>query len=166
LATNAARQSAGPYPWIPETAYVTNAPHLDLPPPTFTILESTELPGKRGYRTLLRSERGAPRALIYFPPTSGVDAVQVEGQTVLPQTENIRRELNGWYVYSCETISAKGIEIRFTLPAGKPVQVDAVDTSFTLPLEGMFLLKSRPFPATPYADGDRTVVVRHVELLP
>ncbi len=166
LATNAVRQNAGPYPWIPETAYVTNAPHLDLPPPTFTILESSEMPGKRQYRTLLRSERGAPRALVYFPPDSGVDAVQVEGQAVLPESDNIRRELNGWFVYSCETIPAKGIEIRFTLPAGKAVKVDAVDTSFTLPLEGMFLLKSRPFPATPYADGDRTVVVRHVELLP
>jgi hypothetical protein len=166
LATNAARQNAGPYPWIPETAYVTNAPHLDLPPPTFTILESTEMPGKRGYRTLLRSERGASRALVYFPPDSGVDAVQVEGHAVLPESETIRRELNGWFVYSCETIPAKGIEIRFTLPPGKAVHVDAVDTSFTLPLEGMFLLKSRPFPATPYGDGDRTVVVRHVELLP
>jgi hypothetical protein len=166
LATNAARQSAGPYPWIPETTYVTNAPHLDLPPPTFTILESTELPGKRAYRTLLRSERGASRALIYFPPDSGVDAVQVEGQSVAPEAANIRGYLNRWFVYSCETIPAKGIEIRFTLPAGKAVQVDAVDTSFTLPLEGMFLLKSRPFPATPYGDGDRTVVVRHVELLP
>jgi hypothetical protein len=166
LATNAARQNAGPYPWIPETAYVTNAPHLDLPPPTFTILESTEMPGKRSYRTLLRSERGASRALVYFPPDSGVESVQVEGQNVLAETESIRRDLNGWFVYSCETIPAKGIEIRFTLPAGKVVHVDAVDTSFTLPLEGMFLLKSRPFPATPYGDGDRTVVVRHVELLP
>ncbi len=166
LATNAVRQNAGPYPWIPETAYVTNAPHLDLPPPTFTILESTELPGKRSYRTLLRSERGAPRALVYFPPDSGVDAVQVEGQNVVPESASIRRELNGWFVYSCETIPAKGVEIRFTLPAGKAVQVDAVDTTFALPLEGMFLLKSRPFPATPFQDGDRTVVVRHVELLP
>jgi len=52
------------------------------------------------------------------------------------------------------------------LPAGKPVQVYAVDTSFALPLEGMFLLKSRPLTAAPYQDGDRTIVVRHVELLP
>jgi hypothetical protein len=61
---------------------------------------------------------------------------------------------------------AKGTEVTFTLPAGKSVQVYAEDTSFTLPLEGMFLLKSRPLTATPYGDGDRTIVVRHVELLP
>ena len=129
-------------------------------------LESSAIPGKQNYRTLLRSERGASRALVFFPPDSGVEQVQVEGQAVAAQSERLRRELNGWYAYSCETIPAKGIEIRFTLPAGKPVRVFAVDTSFTLPLEGMFLLKSRPFPATPYADGDRTMVVRHVELLP
>ncbi len=166
LATNASRQTGGSFPWITETSWVTNAPHLDLAPPTLTVLESSAIPGKQNYRTLLRSERGASRALVFFPPDSGVEQVQVEGQSVAAQSERLRRELNGWYEYSCETIPAKGIEIRFTLPAGKPVQVFAVDTSFTLPLEGMFLLKSRPFPATPYADGDRTMVVRHVELLP
>ena len=166
LATNASRQSGGPFPWITETSWVTNAPHLDLAPPTLTVLESSAVPGKQHYRTLLRSERGASRALIFFPPDSGVEQVQVEDHAVPPESERLRRELNGWYGYSCETIPAKGIEISFTLPAGKPVRVFAVDTSFTLPLEGMFLLKSRPFPATPYGDGDRTLVVRHVELLP
>src|SRR3984957_2144407 len=166
LATNASRQTSGPFPWISETSWITNAPHLDLAPPTLTVLESSAITGKQHYRTLLRSERGASRALVFFPPDSGVDQVQVEGHAVPAESEQLRRELNGWYTYSCETIPTKGIEISFTLPAGKPVQVFAVDTSFTLPLEGMFLLKSRPFPATPYADGDRTMVVRHVELLP
>jgi hypothetical protein len=166
LATNASRQAGGPFPWITETSWVTDAPHLDLAPPTLTVLGSSAAPGRQHYRTLLRSERGASRALIFFPPDSGVDQVQVEDHAVAPESERLRRELNGWYGYSCETIPAKGIEISFTLPAGKPVQVYAVDTSFTLPLEGMFLLKSRPFPATPYGDGDRTMVVRHVELLP
>jgi peptidase M28-like protein len=166
LATNAIRQNGGPFPWVPEISFATNAPHLDLPPPTFTILESSETPGKRRYRTLLRSERGASRASVLFPADSDVESVQMEGQPLPPESERLRKWLNGWYAYSCETISAKGIEISFTLPAGKPVQVYAVDTSFALPLEGMFLLKSRPFTATPYGDGDQTVVVRHVELLP
>jgi hypothetical protein len=166
LATNATRQNAGPFPWITETSFVASAPHLDLPPPTFTVLESSEAPGRRRYRALLRSERGASRASIFFPPDSGVESVQMEGQALEPQTVEIRRWLGGWYVYSCETTPAKGIEISFTLPAGKPVQVYAEDTSFALPLEGLFLQKSRPFTATQYQDGDRTVVVRHVELLP
>jgi len=137
-----------------------------LPPPTFTILESSESQGNRQYRALLRSERGAPRAAVFFPPDSGVETVRIEGQPVPPESARLRSELNGWYAYLCETMPAKGTEITFTLPAGKSVQVYAEDTSFTLPLEGMFLLKSRPLTATPYGDGDRTIVVRHVELLP
>jgi hypothetical protein len=166
LATNASRQTSGPFPWMPGTPFATNAPHLDLPPPTFTILESSETPGKRQYRTLLRSERGASRASVLFPADSGVESVQMEGRPLAPESQTLRRWLHGWYIYSCGTIPAKGIEISFTLPAGKPVQVYAVDTSFALPLEGMFLLKSRPFTATPYGYGDLTTVVRHVELLP
>jgi hypothetical protein len=166
LATNSVRQNGGPFPWIPGTSFVANAPHLDLPPPTFTILESAEVPGSRQYRALLRSERGASRASVLFPADSGLELVQMEGQPLQPESEALRREFNGWYEYSCETMPAKGIELTFRLPTGKSVQVYAVDTSFALPLEGMFLLKSRPLTAAAYQDGDRTVVVRHVELLP
>jgi hypothetical protein len=166
LATNFTRQNGGPFPWNGGPSFLANAPHLDLPPPTFTILGSSEAPGKRTYRALLRSERGASRAAILFPADSGVESVQMEGQPLSPQSQRLRQEANGWYAYFCETMPTKGIELTFGLPAGKSVQVYAVDTSFTLPLEGMFLLKSRPLTAAPYQDGDRTIVVRHVELLP
>jgi hypothetical protein len=166
LATNFTRQNGGPFPWVPGTLFVANAPHLDLPPPTLTIMESSELPGKRHYKALLRSERGASRASVLFPADSGVESVQMEGEMLQAQSQKMRHESNGWYAYLCETMPAKGIELSFTLPVGKPVQVYAVDTSFTLPLEGMFLLKSRPLTAAPYQDGDHTTVVRHVELLP
>ena len=166
LATTLTRQTGGPFPWISGTTFVANAPHLDLSPPTLTVLESSVVPAGRQYRALLRSERGATRAFVLFPPDSGVQSVQMAEQALQPQSERMRSESNGWYVYLCETMPAKGIELTFRLPAGKPVQVYAVDTSFTLPLEGMFLLKSRPLTATPYGDGDRTVVVRQVELLP
>ena len=119
LATNASRQTGGSFPWITETSWVTNAPHLDLAAAHAYGFGIFRDPGKQNYRTLLRSERGASRALVYFPPDSGVEQVQVEGQAVSPESERLRRELNGWYAYSCETIPAKGIEIRFTLPAGK-----------------------------------------------
>jgi hypothetical protein len=166
LATNFTRQNGGPFPWVPGTLFVANAPHLDLPPPTLTIMESSELPGKRHYKALLRSERGASRASVLFPADSGVESIQMEGEMLQAQSQKMRHESNGWYAYLCETMPAKGIELSFTLPVGKPVQVYAVDTSFTLPLEGMFLLKSRPLTAAPYQDGDHTTVVRHVELLP
>jgi hypothetical protein len=61
---------------------------------------------------------------------------------------------------------AAGIEIRFSLPEGKPVEVYAVDESYGLPEEGKFLLKSRPLTATPSQEGDVTVVTRTVQLNP
>jgi hypothetical protein len=92
--------------------------------------------------------------------------VRMEGEPVPPQTERARQFLNGWSYYDCPTMPPKGIEISFTLPMGRPVEVYALDKTYGLPLEGLFLLKARPLTATPSQDGDVTVVSRRVQLLP
>ena len=166
LATNFRRQETGPYPWIAEPSFVVSAPHLDLPPPTFTILELSAAAGKRMYRALLRSERGAPEALVLLPPDSGIESVTAQNEPVQPESEKIRREVNGWYVFDFSAMPAKGVELGFTLPAGKAVEVYALDATYSLPLEGLFLLKARPLTAVPYGSGDRTIISRRVELLP
>jgi hypothetical protein len=166
LATNFRRQETGPYPWIAEPSFVVSAPHLDLPPPTFTILELSAAAGKRMYRALLRSERGAPEALVLFPPDSGIESITAQNEPMQPESEKIRREVNGWYVFDFSAMSAKGVELGFTLPAGKAVEVYALDATYSLPLEGLFLLKARPLTAVPYGSGDRTIISRRVELLP
>ncbi|MGA7917375.1 MAG: hypothetical protein WCA00_19230, partial [Candidatus Acidiferrales bacterium] len=122
--------------------------------------------GKRMYRALLRSERGAPEALVLFPPDSGIESVSAQGQPLQPETEKIRREVNGWFVFDFSAMPAKGIELGFTLPAGRAVEVYALDATYSLPLEGLFLLKARPLSAVPYGSGDRTIISRRVELLP
>ena len=165
-ATNFRRQETGPYPWIAEPSFLASAPHLDLPPPTFTIQELSAVTGKRMYRALLRSERGAPEALVLFPPDSGIESVSAQGQPLQPETEKIRREVNGWFVFDFSAMPAKGIELGFTLPAGRAVEVYALDATYSLPLEGLFLLKARPLSAVPYGSGDRTIISRRVELLP
>ena len=73
--------------------------------------------------------------------------------------------MNGWFGYEFWAVPAKGIEIGFTLPAGKSVEVFALDVTYGLPQEGQFLLKARPF-TQPIGNGDRTIVTRRVELLP
>ncbi len=166
LATNFRAQESGAFPWIPDPAFFAAAPHVELAPPTFTILESTELPAKRRYRTLLRSERGASEALVMFPPTSRIDSVQAADEPVQQQTEKFRQYQNGWYSYDFYAMPAKGVEITFTLPVGKPVEVYVLDVTYALPLEGMFLLKSRPLTATPFTEGDCTIASRRVQLLP
>ncbi|MGH9684006.1 MAG: M20/M25/M40 family metallo-hydrolase [Candidatus Acidiferrales bacterium] len=160
------RPEKGPLPWFIDSPYLTAAPQVDLAAPTFTILESAVAGNERSYRALLRSERGAPAATTLFPPNSGVDSVEIEGQPLQPESESVKRFLNGWTAYDCVTMPAKGIEIRFRLPVGKPVQVYAADRSYGLPAEGLPLLKSRPLTATQAQDGDKTIVSRRVQLNP
>jgi hypothetical protein len=166
MATNFRYEDAGPYPWIVEPSFVVNAPYLDFAPPTFTILELSAVRGQRVYRALLRSERGAPEAQVAFPPNSGIESVSAENEPLQPESESLRRGLNGWCVYSFSAMPAKGVELSFTLPAGKSVEVYALDATYSLPSEGFFLLKARPLTAVPYGGGDRTIVSRRVELLP
>jgi hypothetical protein len=166
LATNFRREDPGPFPWIAEPAFLVSAPHLDLAPPTFTILDLSAVAGKRIYRALLRSERGAPDAAVLFPPDSGIESVSAENLALAPEPEKFRRRVNGWYVFYFSAMPAKGVELGFTLPAGKAVEVYALDATYSLPLEGLFLLKARPLTAVPFGQGDRTIISRRVELLP
>jgi Peptidase family M28 len=166
VATNFHRDDHGMFPWETQAAFVADSPHLALAPPTLTILQSSALDGKHQYRVLLRSERGAPDAMVFFPPDSGLAGVRIQDQTMQPESSRVRRFLNGWEVYDCPTMPTKGIEISFELPAGKQVEVYALDRTYGLPLEGMFLLKSRQFTATPSGEGDVTIVSRRVQLNP
>jgi hypothetical protein len=166
LATQFHRVDSGPFPWSTGSAFVADAPHVDLPPPTFTVLESSESAGKRIFRALLRSERGAPETMVMFPPGANVESVRMEGLPVAPKTERARRYFNGWDYYGCLTTPAKGIEITFQIPTGKSFELYALDRTYGLPPDGSFLLKARPLTAIPYSDGDMTVLSRRVQLIP
>jgi hypothetical protein len=156
----------GPFPWDLQQAFLADAPNLDVAPPTFTILNSSEGNGKRTYRALLRSERGATQAMVFFPPNSGIEDVRAEDLPLAPESALVRRYLNGWSIFKCVTMTPKGVAIDFTLAEGKPIEVYAVDQTFRLPEEGSFLLKSRPLTAIPSQDGDVTLVSRRVQLNP
>jgi hypothetical protein len=165
-ATQFRRLEPGPFPWSAGITFAANAPRVDLPAPTFTILESSESAGQRTFRALLRSERGALEAMILFPPDSGVDSVRINDLPLEPEIPAVRRYSNGWTLYESFTTPAKGVEIRFNLPVGKPVEIYVLDRSSGLPPEGLFLLKARPLNATPFSDGDLTIVSRRVQLIP
>jgi hypothetical protein len=156
----------GPFPWDSRRSFEADAPHLNAAPPTFTVLESSQGDGRRNYRALLRSERGAPFAAILFPPAADVESVRIGGQPVPAESAAVRRFFNGWAGYACPAMPAGGIEISFSVPLGKSVEVSAVDQSYGLPPEGAFLANSRPFTATPSQNGDVTIVTRRVQLLP
>lgn len=169
LASKFHRVEKGPFPWGHAPAFLADAPHLDIPAPTFTILESSLAGRNRNYRMLLRSERGAPEAMVFFPPNASIESVRVQGLPLEPETDQVRQFFNGWFVYGCMTMPEKGVEITFTLPTGKPTEVYVADETYGpdgLPIVGLFLLKARPLAATSSQDGDTTVVSRRVQLFP
>ncbi len=78
---------AAPFPGKCARVSPADAPNLDLRPPTFTVLESTPAGARRAYRTLLRSERGAPYAAVLFPSrTPRLSSVRIEGQPLAGRT--------------------------------------------------------------------------------
>lgn len=166
LAGSFHRTIRGAFPWDPRASFVADAPHLDLSAPTFTILGSSLQGKSRSYTALLVSERGAPDAAVLFPPGANVQSVRMQGQPVQPETPRETQYLNGWTAYSCPTMPAAGINISFTLPVGKMVEVTAVDRSYGLPSVGAFLSNARPLTATPSDEGDVTLVTRRVQLFP
>lgn len=156
----------GAFPWDDSASYATDAPHLDLSPPTFTIMGSSVSGKRRSYTALLQSERGAPGAAVLFPPGADVQSVRMQGQRLQPESPRVIQYLNGWTAYSCPTMAAAGVNISFTLPVGKMVEVTALDRSYGLPRVGAFLVNARPLTATPSQNGDVTVVSRRVQLFP
>ncbi len=160
------RADKGPFPWDRGAAYFSPAPGLTASEPSLTILQSSLNGSQRKYRALLRSERAAPQVLIVFPPKSGVGNVTMQGHPLEPASEKQIFFFGDWKVYRCLAAPSDGVEMTFTLPFGKPLQVYVVDISYGLPAEGKFLLNSRPLTAVPSHDGDVTLISRAVQLLP
>ncbi|HEY6467759.1 MAG TPA: M28 family peptidase [Candidatus Acidoferrales bacterium] len=166
LATSFHNARTGELPWAHGSAFLADAPALDVNAPSFTVLDSVVMGDKRQFRALLRSERGASVAMVMFPPDSGVGAVQMEDVAVPAESARVRSFFNGWFIYACPSMPAKGVEMSFMLPMGKPVTVIVVDHSYGLPDDGTFLTNARPLTAVPSGDGDLTVLSRRVQLNP
>lgn len=156
----------GAFPWDDHASFIADAPHLHLAAPTFTILDSSLAGARRRYTALLRSERGAPDAAVLFPPGARVESMRIEGRNLQTVTPQLTEYFNGWTAYSCPTMPSAGINLSFTLPVGKTVEVSAIDRSYGLPSVGAFLSSALPLTATPSQDGDVTVVSRRIQLFP
>jgi hypothetical protein len=145
-------------------AFLAHAPNLNLPSPTLTVKQISSSQGKSRYQVLLRSPRGAPEAVVAFPPDSGVESVSMNGHEIPRLRADILLYLHEWQAYTCVTLPPEGMELQFTLPSGKPVSVLLLDKSFGFPPEGAFLQKARPDTAIASQDGDAAVVSQQFTL--
>ena len=166
VAASFKRADKGPFPWDRGPAFVSPAPRLASSAPSFTILASSTNANERRYRALLKSERGASEVVVLFPPKSGVSNVSMQGQSLDGASEKEIFFFGDWNVYRCLAVPSEGVEMVFTLPSGKPLQIFVVDVSYGLPTEGKFLLDSRPLTAVPSQDGDVSLVSRSVQFIP
>jgi len=160
------RADKGPFPWEGGPTYLAAASRLDVSAPTFTVLQSQRVGNRYNYRVLLRSERGAPSAMALFPPGADVEGARMNGQPVDNSSSRLQRMLGGWAVYRCLTMPTEGVEMNFTIPMGKPLEVYALDVSYGLPHGGESLVHARLPLGTPSQDGDVTIVSRRVQLNP
>lgn len=160
----AGREAA--FPWSPRRlAFAAPAGTLGLPAPRLDRrLEVVERGGVRRVRARLVSPRGAPVALLLFPPETEILSVSVQGRP-LPSPE--ARALHYWgghRLVACVTTPPEGLEIEAAIRSAAPVPVTLVDQSAGLPAEGSALLQARPATAVPSRDGDVTIVTARGEL--
>ncbi len=158
------------FPWDFAPRFSADAPQIELPAPALEVLSSDPAGTGVRYHVRIKSPRGAPDCVIYFPPSSGVGSVEMEGR-VMPSPSGrvlsfLNEAMHGWKAYEIATMPAEGIEMSFTLPSAAPVETYLVDESYALPSDGMFLKKARPPDAVPSQDGDATVVSRRIEIRP
>ncbi|HVB07742.1 MAG TPA: M28 family peptidase [Candidatus Acidoferrales bacterium] len=154
------------YPWESNGSHAVDAPQLNLASPVLTVQHASSSGGTWHYDVLLRSPRDAQAITLAFPPGSGVESVSMHGATVPKLAPRVLNYTRGWQPYTCLGLTSYGVEMRFTLPNAKPVDLFLFDQSFGLPQRGAFLQRARPATAVPIQNGDTAVVTRHVTLKP
>lgn len=90
----------------------------------------------------------------------------MNGYQLHPLRDQMLQYTHGWHVYICDTVPPDGVQLQFTLPAGKSVGVFLLDKSFALPPKGAFLEKARPKTTISSQDGDSAMVSHFVTLKP
>jgi hypothetical protein len=150
------------FPWSPPgvRAPVAPAPALGAPAPELTVLADSTTDGKRHLRLKIVSPRGAAAVGIFIPEAAHLESAQFDGlaAAVHPDVSF------GWYRQTILTLPPQGIELNVVLGSTAPQEWYINDRSFSLPPAGDALRKARPAWATPYQDGDMTVVSRKVKI--
>lgn len=154
-------------PWShPGAAMRAPATRRELAPPSLAV-ESAEPLATGGirFRLRVRSQRGAPLAIVRFPPEAPIVRLAVEGREMPPPSGRFLNPKRGRFlVFSGLPPEGQAIEVDTSAAGALPVDLD--DQSPGLPPEGAALVAARGDRATPISFGDATVVYRHLELRP
>jgi hypothetical protein len=149
--------------------FYTAAPTVALSAPelTFTSQPSQASPGvdaRTDFKLQLRSIRGAPQAVVVFPPSARVTNVSV-ATAQGPLRTKLHKLSSGATLLEFVALPAAGAAFAVTVAGQSPVAVQVFDASYGLEA-GKFLAQARPKNAVSSQDGDLTVVHRTVSLDP
>jgi len=145
-------------PWTIPTPFA-DVPRVELAAPSSEVL-SVEDDGKRHrVRARLRSPRGASSLAIVLPLGRHVE-VKVEGRFAIP-----RPILSGSLV-GLLAVPAEGVVVELDSPSSGPIAFTLLDRSYSLPpgTKAEAAAAARPKNATPFQDGDVTVVTTALSL--
>ena len=151
-------QTASALPWTAPSRFA-DAPPLDLEAPVAEVLSVEEDAGRRRVRARLRSRRGAPTLALVLPHGRRVE-VKVEGRWASP-----RPVANGSMV-GIFALPAEGVVVELDSPGTEPIPLTLLDRSSGVPAgtKADDAVQARPREATPFQDGDVTVVSRALSL--
>jgi hypothetical protein len=151
-------------------AFAADAPKLALASPQLTQLSagpsasSSSAPSRTHYELQLRSQRGAPEALVIFPASADVQEIVVATASG-PQHAKLQKLRSGATRLGVVGISSADLQFGIDAAAGSTA-VQVFDLSYGLPeaFQGARLQQARPQNATSSQEGDITVV-QHTVLL-
>jgi hypothetical protein len=153
---------------FPLKGFFAQAPALKLALPELTQMAANSgdsAPGR--LELLLRSARGAPKALVIFPASAKIHDIEVATPSG-PLRAKLQTLNNGSTVFQAPGLAEGGLRFWVAAPAA-PMTVQVADESYELPgnlPEGKKLQQARPKNATSSQDGDVTMVQRTVRVDP
>jgi hypothetical protein len=156
------------FPGYPLKGFYAEAPALKLAMPELTQIapnSGSAAPGR--LELLVRSTRGAPKALVIFPVSANIHDIEIATPSG-PLRAKLQTLNNGSTVFQAPGLGEAGLRFWVAAPAA-PMTVQIVDESYGLPEElpeGRKLQQARPKNATSSQDGDVTMVQRTVRVDP
>ena len=153
---------------FPLKGFFAKAPALKLALPELTQIapdSGDATPGRM--ELLVRSARGAPKALVIFPASAKIQDIEVATASG-PLRAKLPTLKNGSTVFQAPGLAQGGLRFWVAAPAA-PMTVQVADESYELPgdlPEGKKLQQARPKNATSSQDGDVTMVQRTVRVDP
>lgn len=147
--------SAGKDPALPWTSPsdFAEVPRLDVQAPVVEVLAVDDAGGRHHVRARLRSLRGADTLAIVLPAGRPVE-VKVEGRFAAP------RAIPGGSLVGLFAVPPEGVLVELDSPSSGPIAFTLVDRTSGVPKEtkAAAAVAARPATATPFQDGDVTVV--------